>query len=147
MYPIATSDTRRYPVASAILLGIQLRSSLPRMTLLAVIGRTNPAHTMRPIRRPAMVGIAATRHASAIVIRRLATNSVSISFRIPFIISCSWALVRVVLWWILIQSFPNRGQNHSDPTANWAIANTIMAVQLSVMVRELENKKHKYHKK
>jgi hypothetical protein len=72
---------------------------------------------------------------------------VSISFRIPFIISCSWTLVRVVLWWIFIQSFPKRGQNQSDHTANWAIASTIMAVQLRVMVRVIENKKHWHDRK
>ena len=134
MYPIATSDMRRYPAASAIFIHIWSRSSFPRMTLLAVIGRTNPIHTMSPICRPGIVDIAATRHPSDIVISTLATNSVSISFRMPFISSCSWDLVIPSLWWIFIQVFPKRGQNQSDPTANCAIARTIIAIQLRVMM-------------
>lgn len=147
MYPMATSDIRRYPVARAIFIHIWSRSSFPRMTLLAVIGKTNPNHTMSPICRPGIVGITATRQANAMVIRILATNSVSISFRIPFIISCSWALVRDALWWIFIQVLPKRGQNHNDPTANCAILRTMIAIQLSVMVIIIENKKHHHHKK
>lgn len=131
---MVSSEIRRYPAASIIFVHIHLRSSFHRMTLLAVIGSTNHTHTISPIFRPGIVGSAATRQANAIVIRRLATNSVSMSFRIPFISSCSWALVIPSLWWIFIQVFPKRGQNQSDPTANCAIARTIIAIQLRVMM-------------
>jgi hypothetical protein len=74
--------------------------SFPHATELAIIGRINAIHTIKPTWRPEKLygahTSAFTRQASPVVMRRVAINSVSISFqRLPSASFIAFAVIGV----------------------------------------------------
>lgn len=90
--------------------------SLHQRTLLILIGRINPIHTMRAICIPENHGRSCTRNANVIMSTKVARSSLAMSTAMPFFASSISPFESVLSpWWIFIHIFPKTGPNQSAP--------------------------------
>lgn len=142
-YPVARSPMRRHILDTAILVAMYCLASAPQITVDVIVGRTNASQSIAAVSIGGNVGIARMTQASHTTIRNVATNSLTISFHIPFMDSCiSFALKLSLPWWIRIQSFPKRGPCQSAPKANDRTVIRMIVTQGRVVCIK-ENKKVK----
>ena len=141
-YPATRSDMRRFDAMRAILVHIHFFASFPQRTTLIPAGMTNASHTINAFFTPLSSGIALMTHASPMIMRAVATNSVTRSFHIPsesFFISAG--VGDFSPWWIRIQSLPHTGPNHTAPNIHEPTVRTATASQLiSGIEKKIENK-------
>lgn len=129
IYPAKRKIMRRDPIVTRIFLHHHFFLSPPQITLLTVIGTTNPSQSIKAFWIPEYWGIALMIQAIEIIIKKLAINSTRICFHIPFIISsCCFLLGVFSPQWISIQSFPKSGPCQKAPHAIDTMLSTIIAV-------------------